>query len=136
MLDRAAAPARADSRREGVHVDALTRALLDVRFHVVERDGRCWIEEEREIGEGARTLLGKPSPHVGRERELRGLPGDEPRRRPHGARKLDKLNRFCFPARLRRIIARGPAPRPSTAVPDASADRPAAPQGRLDRGDR
>ncbi|WP_437933477.1 protein kinase domain-containing protein [Sorangium sp. So ce341] len=73
LLEEAAAPARADSRREGVHVDALTRALLDVRFHVVERDGRCWIEEEREIGEGARTLLGKPSPFVGRERELRSL---------------------------------------------------------------
>ncbi|WP_437720284.1 protein kinase domain-containing protein [Sorangium sp. So ce861] len=73
LLEDAAAAARAGDRREGVHVDALTRALLDVRFHVVEQEGRCWIEEEREIGEGARTLLGKPSPYVGRERELRSL---------------------------------------------------------------
>ncbi|AUX47717.1 protein kinase [Sorangium cellulosum] len=73
LLENAGAPARAGSRHEGVHIDAVTRALLDVRFEVVEQDGLCWLEAEREIGEGARKLLGKPSPYVGRERELRSL---------------------------------------------------------------
>ncbi|WP_437479358.1 protein kinase [Sorangium sp. So ce1014] len=73
LLEEADAPDGVDGRHEGVHIDALTRALLDVRFHVVEQDGRCWIQQEREIGEGARMLLGKPSPYVGRERELRSL---------------------------------------------------------------
>ncbi|WP_438031760.1 protein kinase domain-containing protein [Sorangium sp. So ce204] len=73
LLDEAAATGRAESLREGVHIDAVTRALLDVRFEVVERGGLSWLRAEREIGEGPRKLLGKPSPHVGRERELRHL---------------------------------------------------------------
>ncbi|XYI02491.1 protein kinase domain-containing protein [Sorangium sp. So ce1128] len=73
LLETAAPPARADSRYEGVHIDAVTRALLDVRFEVVEHGGLFWLEAEREIGEGARKLLGKPSPYVGRDRELRHL---------------------------------------------------------------
>ncbi|WP_437949881.1 protein kinase [Sorangium sp. So ce296] len=74
LLDVAAAPARADGRREGVLVDAATRALLDARFEVVaEGGGLARLEAEREIGEGARWLLGGPSPYVGRERELQQL---------------------------------------------------------------
>ncbi|KYF85735.1 protein kinase [Sorangium cellulosum] len=73
LLENADAPTGAGSRRGGVHIDAVTRALLDVRFEVVEQDGLCWLEAEREVGEGARMLLGKPSPYVGRERELRSL---------------------------------------------------------------
>ncbi|WP_437585820.1 protein kinase domain-containing protein [Sorangium sp. So ce1000] len=73
LLEEAASPGRTESRREGVHIDAVTRALLDVRFEVVERGGLSWLKAEREIGEGARKLLGKRSPHVGRERELRHL---------------------------------------------------------------
>ncbi|XXY22742.1 protein kinase [Sorangium sp. So ce216] len=73
LLENADAPTGAGSQRGGVHIDAVTRALLDVRFDVVEQDGLCWLEGEREVGEGARMLLGKPSPYVGRERELRSL---------------------------------------------------------------
>ncbi|WP_437934178.1 serine/threonine-protein kinase [Sorangium sp. So ce341] len=73
LLDAAAAPARADGRREGVLVDAATRALLDARFEVVAEGGLARLEAEREIGEGARRLLGEPSPYVGRERELQQL---------------------------------------------------------------
>ncbi|XYI03008.1 protein kinase domain-containing protein [Sorangium sp. So ce1128] len=73
LLENADASTGAGSQRGGVHIDAVTRALLDVRFEVVEQDGLCWLEAEREIGEGARMLLGKPSPYVGRERELRSL---------------------------------------------------------------
>ncbi|WP_437677064.1 protein kinase domain-containing protein [Sorangium sp. So ce131] len=59
--------------RRGVQVDAVTRALLDVRFEVSEHGGALWLQAEREVGEQARKLLGKPSPYVGRDRELRGL---------------------------------------------------------------
>ncbi|XXX72863.1 protein kinase [Sorangium sp. So ce134] len=73
LLDEAAAPARGDGRREGVFIDALTRALLDPRFEVAAEGGLARLEAEREIGEGARELLGGPSPYVGRERELQQL---------------------------------------------------------------
>jgi tetratricopeptide (TPR) repeat protein len=66
LLDTAAAP-------EGVRIDPVTRALLDVRFEVTEQAGMLGLAAEREIGTGARKLLGKPSPYVGRDRELRGL---------------------------------------------------------------
>ncbi|WP_437596010.1 protein kinase [Sorangium sp. So ce590] len=82
VLDRAAAlleeaaapaPAPADGGRGGVHIDAVTRALLDARFEVVAQDGIARLEAENEIGEGARELLDRPSPYVGRERELQQL---------------------------------------------------------------
>ncbi len=57
----------------GLCVDEVTRALLDVRFDVAEHGGRLVLRGEREVGSEARTLLGKPSPFVGRDRELRNL---------------------------------------------------------------
>ncbi|WP_437964194.1 protein kinase [Sorangium sp. So ce260] len=73
LLEVAAAPAPAGGRREGVPIDAVTRALLDVRFEVATQDGIARLEAEREIGEGARKVLDRPSPYVGRERELQQL---------------------------------------------------------------
>ncbi|WP_437806978.1 serine/threonine-protein kinase [Sorangium sp. So ce1078] len=73
LLEVAAAPAPAGGRREGVPIDGVTRALLDVRFEVATQDGIARLEAEREIGEGARKLLDRPSPYVGRERELQQL---------------------------------------------------------------
>ncbi|WP_441288249.1 protein kinase domain-containing protein [Sorangium sp. KYC3313] len=78
VLDRAAvllddAAARGRPGRLRVAVDAVTRALLDARFEVAEQDGLSWVEAEREVADGARRLLGKPSPYVGRARELRSL---------------------------------------------------------------
>ncbi len=56
-----------------VRLDEVTRALLDERF-VTEAAGSAFVlSGERAIGEGARTLLGRPTPYVGRERELRTL---------------------------------------------------------------
>ncbi|WP_437915392.1 protein kinase [Sorangium sp. So ce302] len=71
LLDDAAARDRPGHLR--VAVDAVTRALLDARFEVAEQDGLSWVEAEREVADGARRLLGKPSPYVGRARELRSL---------------------------------------------------------------
>lgn len=54
-------------------IDDVTHALLDVRFEIRQGNGRIWLRGERDIGEEVRTLLGKPSLFVGRERELRHL---------------------------------------------------------------
>ncbi|XXT14958.1 protein kinase [Sorangium sp. So ce429] len=73
LLEAAAAQGSAAGQPERVGTDAVTRALLEGRFEIMDQDGLCWIEAEREVGEGARKLLGKPSPYVGRDRELRSL---------------------------------------------------------------
>jgi len=54
-------------------IDEVTQALLDVRFDVGDENGRFVLRAERNVGANARTLLGKPSPFVGRDRELRHL---------------------------------------------------------------
>lgn len=56
-----------------VAIDEVTQALLDVRFDVRSERGLFVLRGERYIGVEARTLLGKPSPFVGRDRELRHL---------------------------------------------------------------
>jgi tetratricopeptide (TPR) repeat protein len=61
---------------EGILIDEATRSLLDARFEVAEGEGgKYLLLSEREISEEARTLLGKPTPFVGRERELRNVTG-------------------------------------------------------------
>ncbi|HRI62782.1 MAG TPA: protein kinase [Polyangium sp.] len=54
-------------------IDDVTRALLDGRFAMDDEDGTCVLRAEQAPGPEARTLLGQPSPFVGRERELRNL---------------------------------------------------------------
>ncbi|KYF55215.1 hypothetical protein BE08_05680, partial [Sorangium cellulosum] len=55
-------------------IDDVTRALLDARFEIEPApSGTFLLLQEREVGRTARTLLGKPSPYVGRDRELRNL---------------------------------------------------------------
>ncbi|HRI70974.1 MAG TPA: protein kinase [Polyangium sp.] len=60
-------------REAWVLIDDNTRGLLDVRFQLAERGGRVWLQSERQSGQEGRTLLGKPSPFVGREREMRNV---------------------------------------------------------------
>ena len=55
----------------GVRIDEATRALLDARFEVQTIAGHARLVGERAVDDVARTFLGKPSPFVGRERELR-----------------------------------------------------------------
>ncbi|MDI1429477.1 serine/threonine-protein kinase [Polyangium sorediatum] len=71
VLDRAAAFLRTAGRR--VLVDEVTQGLLDVRFVVVRGPDGFELHREEAISEAARTLLGKPSPFVGRGREVRAL---------------------------------------------------------------
>lgn len=52
-------------------IDASTRALLDMRFQVAEVQGlSCLQGESEEVTGVVRTLLGRPTPFVGREREI------------------------------------------------------------------
>jgi len=76
-LERAAAlldEVLADSRQErAVWIDENTRGLLDARFELSEQNGRIGLRAERQATQESRTLLGKPSPFVGREREMRNI---------------------------------------------------------------
>jgi eukaryotic-like serine/threonine-protein kinase len=53
-----------------VAIDDVTAGLLDARFDVEEGALSLELSGEHEVAEGARTLLGKPTPCVGRDREL------------------------------------------------------------------
>jgi tetratricopeptide (TPR) repeat protein len=53
-----------------VGLDEVTTGLLDARFDVREGEAGLWLWGERELMEEARTLLGRPTACVGREREL------------------------------------------------------------------
>src|SRR5262249_36971861 len=51
-------------------LDDVAARLLDARFDVRESEAGFVLHGERALGEGTRTLLGKATPCVGREREL------------------------------------------------------------------
>lgn len=70
LLDQALATTGEHAR---VWIDASTHALLDTRFDVVVHDGRQWLRGEHQTIQENRTLLGKSSPFVGREREMRNI---------------------------------------------------------------
>jgi hypothetical protein len=73
-IDRAARLA-SEASADGVRLDDVVAGLLDARFDVREAESSYWLLGERELGEGTRTLLGKATPCVGRELELRMLEG-------------------------------------------------------------
>lgn len=55
-------------------IDDVVAGLLDARFDVREVEVGLWLlHGERELGEGTRLFLGKATPCVGRDRELRNL---------------------------------------------------------------
>ncbi len=56
-----------------VRIDAATASLLDARFDVRPEGGDLCLYGERDIAEGPRTLLGKLTSCVGREREIATL---------------------------------------------------------------
>jgi hypothetical protein len=62
----------AATRAGAIRIDDVTAGFLDARFVVEGDDQGLLLRGERAGGE-ARTLLGKPTPFVGRERELRLL---------------------------------------------------------------
>ncbi|WP_437590311.1 ATP-binding protein [Sorangium sp. So ce1000] len=63
--------ATGDVAPEGaVVIDEVVAGLLDARFDVQEGEGLFALRGERPLAEGARLLLGKATPCVGRDREL------------------------------------------------------------------
>jgi tetratricopeptide (TPR) repeat protein len=58
-----------------IRVDDVTAALLELRFDIGGAPDAPELLGERDANEGARTLLGQPTPCVGRERELAVLDG-------------------------------------------------------------
>ncbi len=65
-IDRAASALRGDAT-PGIHVDETTAGLLDARFEIVSSAAGLTLLTAREDAVGERTLLGKPTPFVGRE---------------------------------------------------------------------
>jgi len=51
-------------------IDDVTATLLDTRFEVVQENAQLVLKRERDMPEARRTLLGKRTPLVGRDREL------------------------------------------------------------------
>jgi eukaryotic-like serine/threonine-protein kinase len=56
-----------------IAIDEVIAGLLDARFDVVERASGLVLRGERELAQGARTLLGRPTSYVGRDWELGAL---------------------------------------------------------------
>lgn len=73
VIDRAAEML---SRARGmIHVDEVSAGLLELRFDLDGEPGQRTLKAERSSAEPPRTLLGKPTPCVGRDRELSVLLG-------------------------------------------------------------
>jgi tetratricopeptide (TPR) repeat protein len=70
LLSRAAS---APGTPAPIAIDELSAGLLDARFEVIERDDGLMLCGERALIQGARTLLGRPTPCVGRDWELEAL---------------------------------------------------------------
>jgi tetratricopeptide (TPR) repeat protein len=71
-IERAAQRIKARAKAGGapvIDVDDVTATLLDLRFEVAAGSLGLELRGERDVAEEARTLLGKPTPFVGRDRE-------------------------------------------------------------------
>lgn len=119
-IDRAAemllsaAAADGDTLRDGIAIDEVTARLLDAQFDVRKTDTGYALHGEHEPAEGARMLLGRATPCVGRDAELRTLEQlfdeclEEPAARaaivtaPPGAGKSRLIQEFLSSARVRR----------------------------------
>jgi eukaryotic-like serine/threonine-protein kinase len=75
VIDRAAELLRRAEAGKPIRIDEVTAGLLDDRFDVRLDPPERLLCGEREAEEGARTLLGKRTACVGRERELSTLQG-------------------------------------------------------------
>src|SRR5688572_15089662 len=75
IIDRATSLVRSapDASTERIRVDAVSAGLLDVRFVIEGDEHGLVLVGERDVAAPTRTLLGKPIPCIGRERELAAL---------------------------------------------------------------
>ena len=65
----------AAGKKQPIHIDEVTAGLLDARFIVKTEGGGLELAGEQAAVDAGRMLLGKPTPCVGRERELVMLEG-------------------------------------------------------------
>lgn len=71
VIDRAVAHARRDAAFEGVWLDDVTAGLLGVEFDVIDHgEAKELLRAKAGAAPAMRTLLGRPTPCVGRDREL------------------------------------------------------------------
>ncbi|MBT8492818.1 MAG: protein kinase, partial [Deltaproteobacteria bacterium] len=70
VIERAAALLRAEKNTAYVRVDSITARLLESRFDLVADDYGFTLRSTKAAFEETRTLLGRPTPCVGRVREL------------------------------------------------------------------
>jgi len=70
VIERAAALLRAERDSDAVRVDSITAGLLDSRFDVAADAIGFTLRGQKASLEGTRTLMGRPTPCVGRVREL------------------------------------------------------------------
>ncbi len=78
VIDRAAMLSgigKSKATESVVWLDDMIAGLLDARFDVREEATGFVLHGERDLAEGTRTLLGRATPCVGRERELRHIEG-------------------------------------------------------------
>jgi len=73
LLDAFDDEPRSFGERRPVGIDGLSHALLAARFEVQKAGDSFALLGEREVDDEVRRLLGKPTPCVGRERELSAL---------------------------------------------------------------
>jgi tetratricopeptide (TPR) repeat protein len=71
LIERATSLVRDGART--IRVDEVSAGLLDVRFAIEGDDTGLVLARERDVATAARTLLGKPIPCIGRDRELAAL---------------------------------------------------------------
>ena len=77
LIDRATGLLRVPAKPVGgvrpIRVDEVAAGLLDLRFAIHGDEAGLVLARERDVTDTKRTLLGKPTPCVGRERELGSL---------------------------------------------------------------
>jgi len=73
VIDRAFRLISQATTNEGILLDDVTTGLLDDRFIVTNATGGALLCGERIVADESKRLLGKPTPCVGRERELGAL---------------------------------------------------------------
>jgi eukaryotic-like serine/threonine-protein kinase len=72
-IDRAALLLSEAGGQSGVMLDDVTLGLVGLRFEVQRTRGRSLLLAARRDLDGPRQLMGRPTPYVGRDRELRTL---------------------------------------------------------------
>ncbi|MCP4677918.1 MAG: protein kinase [Deltaproteobacteria bacterium] len=76
IIDRAAEMLKSGPvETEQILIDEVTTSLLDRRFEIDIKEGQRFLVREQEVSSEARRLLGRPTPFIGREREMAFLEG-------------------------------------------------------------